>query len=105
MSPRKESVVTYAPQRCRGECKQIRIPSPVGKTVFTSWRKEEAPMVSDKPQIDIRQMIVSDIPRVVELQRRVFPGMPIWEARELAHHLSIFPEGQLVATDETGQIL
>jgi len=62
-------------------------------------------MTPEKPQIDIRQMVAGDIPKVVELQRRVFPGMPIWDADELAHHLSIFPEGQLVATDETSQIL
>ncbi len=62
-------------------------------------------MISDKPQIVIRQMTVNDIPKVVELQRRVFPGMPIWETEELAHHLAIFPEGQLVAVDEAGQIV
>lgn len=31
--------------------------------------------------------------------------MPTWQAEELEHHLSVFPEGQLVATDETGEIL
>ena len=50
-------------------------------------------------------MTFSDIPKVVELQQKAFPGMPTWEAEELAHHLAVFPEGQLVATDETGQIL
>jgi len=62
-------------------------------------------MVSDKPNVVIRQMTFSDIPMVVELQQRVFPGMPTWEAEELAHHLAVFPEGQLVATDENRQIL
>jgi predicted amidohydrolase/GNAT superfamily N-acetyltransferase len=62
-------------------------------------------MVSDKPQIKIRQMTESDIPRVVEVQQRVFPGMPTWEPEELAHHLAVFAEGQLVAADETGRIL
>lgn len=62
-------------------------------------------MVSRKPNIVIRQMTFSDISMVVELQQRVFPGMPTWEAEELAHHLAIFPEGQFVAIDETGQML
>jgi predicted amidohydrolase/GNAT superfamily N-acetyltransferase len=62
-------------------------------------------MISDAPEIVIRQMAFSDIPMVVELQKRVFPGMPIWTSEELAHHLAVFPEGQLVATDEVGQIL
>jgi len=62
-------------------------------------------MVSDNPHIVIRQMTFSDIPKVVELQQEAFPGMPTWEAEELAHHLAVFPEGQLVAAEETGQIL
>jgi ribosomal protein S18 acetylase RimI-like enzyme len=62
-------------------------------------------MTPEKPRIIIRQRTVNDIPQVVELQQRVFPGMPTWHEKELEHHLSIFPGGQLVATDETGQIL
>ena len=50
-------------------------------------------------------MTFSDIPRVIELQQRAFPGMPTWEAEELAHHLAVFPEGQFVAIGETGKIL
>jgi predicted amidohydrolase/GNAT superfamily N-acetyltransferase len=62
-------------------------------------------MISDKSQIIIRPMAFSDIPKVVDLQTRVFPGMPTWDAEELAHHLAVFPEGQLVAAHETGVIL
>jgi len=62
-------------------------------------------MVSDTSQILVRQMAFTDIPKVVELQQSVFPGMPTWDAEELAHHLAVFPEGQLVAVDEAGQIL
>ena len=62
-------------------------------------------MISDKAQIVVRQMTASDVPKVVDLQKRVFPGMPIWKSEELAHHLAIFPEGQLVAVDEAGNIL
>jgi len=57
------------------------------------------------PDIRIRQMTRSDIPGVVELQRRAFPGMPTWSAEALAHHLDVFPEGQLVAVDEDGILL
>src|SRR5579863_5630480 len=62
-------------------------------------------MISERPEIVIRQMTFSDIPKVVELQQCVFPGMPTWEAQELAHHLAVFPEGQLVAIDDAGRIL
>ena len=62
-------------------------------------------MFPDNSQIIIRQMTFSDIPNVVDLQQRVFPGMPTWVSEELAHHLAVFPEGQIVATDETGHIL
>jgi hypothetical protein len=62
-------------------------------------------MISDNPPIDIRQMTFSDIPKVLELQQRVFPGFPTCENNELACHLVVFPEGHLVATDETKQIL
>ncbi len=62
-------------------------------------------MFSETPNIVIRQMTFGDIPKVVDLQKRVFPGMPTWASEELAHHLAVFPEGQLVATDETGNLV
>ena len=51
----------------------------------------------------VRPMTRDDIPAVVELQKRVFPGMTPWSPELLARHLSIFPEGQLVAVDENGR--
>ena len=51
----------------------------------------------------VRPMTLDDIPAVVELQKRVFPGMTPWSPELLARHLSIFPEGQLVAIDENGR--
>jgi predicted amidohydrolase/GNAT superfamily N-acetyltransferase len=55
--------------------------------------------------ITIRQMTLGDIPAVVKLQHRVFPGMPAWSEQALTHHLEVFPEGQLVAVDEDGTLL
>jgi ribosomal protein S18 acetylase RimI-like enzyme len=46
-----------------------------------------------------------DIPGVVKLQHRVFSGMNPWKPELLARHIAIFPEGQLVAADESGQVL
>src|ERR1039458_10347825 len=53
----------------------------------------------------VRPMTLDDIPAVIDLQVRAFPGKPPWGAGQLAHHLEIFPEGQLVAEDETGRVL
>lgn len=55
--------------------------------------------------ITVRQMTPADIPAVVELQERVYPDELAWSAEELQHHLQVFPEGQLVAVDESGRIL
>ena len=60
---------------------------------------------AEKSRVVVRPMTLADVPLVIELQSRVFPGMPIWTTEELTHHLSVFPEGQLVATDETGRVL
>jgi len=50
-------------------------------------------------------MTLDDVPAVVELQQRVFPGMPVWSAEALTHHLEVFPEGQLVAVDDQKSLL
>jgi predicted amidohydrolase/GNAT superfamily N-acetyltransferase len=62
-------------------------------------------MSTEKPAIVIRQMTLEDIPAVVELQSRVFPDQLSWSADELQRHLAIFPEGQLVAVEETRKIV
>jgi predicted amidohydrolase/GNAT superfamily N-acetyltransferase len=62
-------------------------------------------MNPEKSRISLRQMTLHDVSAVVELQRRVFPGMPTWTVGELTHHLAVFPEGQLVAEDETAHLL
>src|SRR5271157_2465288 len=64
-----------------------------------------ASKVSPPNQAYVRQMAAGDIPEVIDLQRRAFPGMPPWRAEQLSSHLEIFPEGQLVVLDQTGRIL
>jgi predicted amidohydrolase/GNAT superfamily N-acetyltransferase len=62
-------------------------------------------MSPDKSSISVREMTPGDVPALVEMQDRIFPGMPTWTPEELLHHLVVFPEGQLVAVDETGRLL
>ena len=50
-------------------------------------------------------MTEADIPGIIALQWRVFPKMPPWTEKQLRSHLSIFPEGQAVATAPDGRIL
>lgn len=59
----------------------------------------------DGPSFIVRQMNLEDIPGILDLQGRVFTGMPIWSADQLTNHLCIFPEGQLVAVDNEGRIV
>jgi len=56
-------------------------------------------------QFGVRQMTRDDIPAVIEQLRHAFPGEPPWRPEQMARHLEVFPEGQLVATDEAGRIL
>ena len=56
-------------------------------------------------QFCVRQTTLDDIPAVIELQRRAFPGMPPWTAEQLTRHLEVFPDGQLVVSDKSGGIL
>jgi predicted amidohydrolase/ribosomal protein S18 acetylase RimI-like enzyme len=62
-------------------------------------------MNMEATKVTTRRMLPADIQAVVELQGLVFPGMPKWTEAELAQHLSVFPEGQLVAVDERGAII
>jgi predicted amidohydrolase/GNAT superfamily N-acetyltransferase len=62
-------------------------------------------MSDDRCKTTIRRMTTPDIPAVVELEECVFPQMMAWTSEELTRHLSVFPEGQLVAVDESGKII
>jgi predicted amidohydrolase/ribosomal protein S18 acetylase RimI-like enzyme len=55
-------------------------------------------------EYSVRQMTLDDVPKVIELMERAFPGKPPWGPELLAHHLEVFHEGQLVAVDTNGGI-
>jgi predicted amidohydrolase/GNAT superfamily N-acetyltransferase len=55
--------------------------------------------------VSVRTMTADDIPQVMELQRCAFPRMPTCPREKLESQVSIFPEGQHVAVDQTGRIL
>ena len=50
-------------------------------------------------------MTAEDIPAVIALQGRVFPGMPPWAAAQLESHLNVFAAGQLVAMGPDGELV
>jgi len=53
----------------------------------------------DGPAIVIRPTRPDDAAAIVELCGAVYPGAPAWSPEQLASHLAVFPEGQLVATE------
>ncbi len=57
-------------------------------------------------QTCVRTLDADDIPRIIELSRRIYPKAGAWTERELRSHLDVFPEGQLVAEDAaTGEVV
>ena len=62
-------------------------------------------MMKEKSVVTIRQTTVEDLPAVIDLQRRAFPDMQAWHIDELTNHITVFPEGQLVAVDPSGRIV
>jgi GNAT superfamily N-acetyltransferase len=54
--------------------------------------------------IRVRQRRPEDTPQVVEMFRAIYPGSPSWTPEQLASHLEVFPEGQLVA-DVDGRVI
>lgn len=47
--------------------------------------------------MEIRPMKLEDIDKILEIQKLCFPGMEPWKRSHLESHLTIFPEGQIVA--------
>jgi GNAT superfamily N-acetyltransferase len=45
----------------------------------------------------VRTTRPEDFPGIIELTQRVYPDAPPWTIEQLASHLRVFPEGQLVA--------
>ncbi|MEO8089222.1 MAG: hypothetical protein ABI703_02875, partial [Gemmatimonadales bacterium] len=49
--------------------------------------------------VTVRPTRPEDFAGIIELCAAVYPGAPGWSAGQLASHLKVFPEGQLLATD------
>lgn len=66
-----------------------------------------APFVpTGPPPVQVREMRASDFPGVRALCAAVYPSTPSWTEEQLASHLDIFPEGQLVAARlDTGDLV
>ena len=47
--------------------------------------------------IRVRQRRPEDTPHIIEIFRAIYPDSPPWTPTQLASHLEVFPEGQLVA--------
>lgn len=56
--------------------------------------------------IKVRRTTAEDIPHVIQLSSMVYPGSPPWSEAQLASHLEVFPEGQLVAVEpDSGRVV
>lgn len=60
---------------------------------------------SPSNQFCVRLMTLDDIPAVINLQVRAFPDQTPWRPEQLARHLEVFPEGQLVVCNSAGHVL
>ena len=47
--------------------------------------------------IAVRLLRAEDFPRVHEISKQIYPDSPAWSDAQLASHLAMFPDGQLVA--------
>jgi ribosomal protein S18 acetylase RimI-like enzyme len=56
--------------------------------------------------IIVRQTTPADFAGIMALTQSIYPGSPSWTEAQLAAHLRVFPEGQMVAIDEaTGKVV
>ncbi|MEO5667092.1 MAG: GNAT family N-acetyltransferase [Bdellovibrionota bacterium] len=59
-----------------------------------------------KINAEVRPIRADDIPGIISLCERVYPGSTAWNPAQLESHMRIFPRGQLVAEDAaTGNVL
>jgi len=58
-------------------------------------------MIRSLVQATVRNTRPEDFTAIIEMTRRLYPDSPPWSESQLASHLRVFPEGQLVAL-ETG---
>jgi GNAT superfamily N-acetyltransferase len=57
------------------------------------------------PEIIVRETRPTDFQQIIDVCHEVYPESPPWTSNQLASHLRVFPEGQLVAVEEgTGRI-
>jgi GNAT superfamily N-acetyltransferase len=54
--------------------------------------------------VTVRPLTEADLGGVIALCERTYPSSPPWTDRQLMSHLELFPEGQIVATDEEGVV-
>lgn len=51
--------------------------------------------------ISIRELLPEDFPAIHRISTKIYPDSPAWSDAQLASHLDVFPQGQLVAeTDD-----
>lgn len=56
---------------------------------------------SSAARVVVRNTCHADFPALMELSRRVYPQAPPWSETQLGSHLTVFPEGQFVAVEES----
>jgi GNAT superfamily N-acetyltransferase len=61
---------------------------------------------TERGSVVVRQTTAADFAGIIALTQAIYPGAPSWTEAQLAAHLRVFPEGQMVAIDETtGEIV
>jgi ribosomal protein S18 acetylase RimI-like enzyme len=61
-------------------------------------------MIGSLTQVAVRNTRPEDFAAIIEMTRRLYPDAKPWSEIQLASHLSVFPEGQIVAVDgDTGR--
>jgi ribosomal protein S18 acetylase RimI-like enzyme len=60
-------------------------------------------MTESSPEFEVRNTRREDIPGIIELTRAVYPASAPWSAKQLESHLTVFPEGQLIAVESPSQ--
>ena len=53
--------------------------------------------MSGASSLIVRNTQPADFAEIIEICREVYPDVPPWGEKQLASHLAVFPEGQLVA--------
>lgn len=54
--------------------------------------------------ITVRELRPSDFPAIHRISKKIYPDSPAWSDAQLASHLAVFPEGQLVA-ERDGEVV